>query len=217
MPLLLVDLDDTLVDRARTMHRWADRHLPRVVRRPAHRLLRWATGRLHVHRLVSRLAALYERGEQRSYCLEPGVEEALKEVRRAGWSIAVITNGHRRTQPAKLAAARIMPLVDAAVISSHEGFAKPDPRIFRLAAERAGASLEGAWVIGDDLRQEIAGAARLGLRSVWLNPRGRAPSSDVDLEADTFPAAVQIVLKESERRSQPPPSPPGPGRPTPPR
>lgn len=124
MPLLLVDMDDTLVDRAATLERWAARRLPWV--RPGlwHRLTR----HLHVHRLVSRLAALYETAEPRSYRLEEGVREALEQVRRAGWSIAVITNGNRRTQPAKLASAQIEPLVDAVVISSHEGFAKPDPR-----------------------------------------------------------------------------------------
>lgn len=194
MPLLLVDMDDTLVDRAATAHRWVARHLPPWSQRPAQPVLRWLIRRFQVHRLVSRLAALYERTHPRSYVLEEGVREALEEVRRAGWSIAVITNGNRRTQPAKLASAGILPMVDAVVISSHEGFAKPDPRVFRLAAERADASLEGAWVIGDDLRQEIAGAAKLGLRSVWLNPDDRPPSRDVDLQARSFAEAVRIVL-----------------------
>jgi putative hydrolase of the HAD superfamily len=217
VPLLLVDMDDTLVDRTATAHRWVERHVPRPCRGLAHVVLGWLVGRFRVHRLVSRLAAIYERSEPRSYMLEEGVREALEEVRRAGWSIAVITNGNRRTQPAKLASAGILPLVDGVVISSHEGFAKPDPRVFRLAADRAGVSLEGAWAIGDDLRQEIAGAARLGLRSVWLNPHGRPPSPDVDLQARTFPEAVRMVLSgQPADRSPRPPSPPDPGRPTPP-
>jgi putative hydrolase of the HAD superfamily len=217
VPLLLVDMDDTLVDRTATAHRWVERHVPRPFRGLAQDVLAWLVRRFRVHRLVSRLAALYERSEPRSYVLEQGVREALEEVRRAGWSIAVITNGNRRTQPAKLASAGILPLVDGVVISSHEGFAKPDPRVFRLAADRAGASLEGAWAIGDDLRQEIAGAARLGLRSVWLNPHGRPPSPDVDLQARTFPEAVRMVLSgQPADRSPRPTSPPDPGRPTPP-
>lgn len=195
--LLLVDMDDTLVDRAATAHRWVDSRVPVRVRPAAHGALGWAVRRFQAHRLVSRLAALYERAEPRSYVLEEGVAATLERVRREGWSIGVITNGNRRTQPAKLASAGILPLVDGVVISSHEGFAKPDPRVFRLAAQRAGASLEDAWVIGDDLRQEIAGAARLGLRSVWLNPDGRAPSADVDLEARSFPEAVDLVLSET--------------------
>lgn len=207
MPLLLVDMDDTLVDRVATMHRWTEDRVPRPLRGAAHALLGRLSGWFQVHRLVSRLAALLERRDPRSYVLESGVREALEEVRRAGWSIAVITNGNRRTQPAKLRSAGIEPLVDAVVISSHEGFAKPDPRVFRLAAQRAGTSLEGAWAIGDDLRQEIAGATRLGLRSVWLNPHGRAPSPDVDLQAGSFPEAVALVLSETAAgRSQPAPS-----------
>jgi putative hydrolase of the HAD superfamily len=206
-------MDDTLVDRALTLQRWADRHQ----RWPMHPVGRWLTRRLHVHRFVSRMAALYERTEPRSYCLEEGVAEALARVRRQGWRIAVITNGNRRTQPAKLASAQIEPLVDAVVISSHESFAKPDPRVFRLAARRAGTSLEEAWVIGDDLRQEIAGAARLGLRSVWLNPHGRRPNDDVDLEARSFPEAVDLVLSLAAGDAPPrAPSPPGRERPRPP-
>ncbi len=85
------------------------------------------------------------------------------------------------------------------MISSHEGFAKPDPRLFRLAAERAGCSLDGAWAIGDDLTQEIAGAARLGLRSIWVNPHRRPASRDVDLEAGSFPGAVDLLLSLTAR------------------
>jgi HAD superfamily hydrolase (TIGR01509 family) len=203
LPLLLVDMDDTLVARTATTQRWTERHLPRWSQPLAAPLVGWLVRHLQVHRFVSRMAASYERSEPRSYRLEDGVREALEEVRRAGWSVAVITNGNRRTQPAKLVSAAIEPLVDAVVISSHEGFAKPDPRIFRLAAQRAGASLEGAWVIGDDLRQEIAGAARLGLRSVWLNPLAGRPGPQVDLQARDFPEAVRTVL-EAHRDDRPP-------------
>lgn len=200
MPLLLVDMDDTLVDRAATVHRWMERRLGRGPHPRLARLIR----RLHLHRFGTRLISLHERGDVRSYVLEEGVEDALARVRRAGWSIAVITNGNARTQPAKIASARIEPLVDGVVISGHEAFAKPDPRFFRLAAERAGTDLESAWVVGDDLGQEIRGAAKLGLRSVWLNPSGQPANDDVDLQAATFPEAVELVLSESPVRPRRP-------------
>lgn len=193
MPLLLCDLDDTLVDRTATFHRWLDRHL----RRADH--ARWdrINTYLHLERLVSRLAAQHERSQPRSYRLEDGVVEALTRAREAGWTLAVITNGGRRSQPAKIRSAGIADLVDAICISSHDGFAKPDPRVFRTAAARAGTTLEGAWVIGDDLDQEIAGARESGLRSVWLTRHHPDPASvaDVDLTATTFPEAVDLVLE----------------------
>ncbi len=46
--------------------------------------------------------------------------------------------------------------------------AKPDPLIFRTAAERAGVTLEGAWMVGDNLDADIAGAHGVGARSVWV-------------------------------------------------
>lgn len=201
MPLLLVDMDDTLVDRELTFGRWADKHLGRRVPAPLCRVAQ----RIQLHRLVARLVALYERSEPRCYRLEEGVEGALRRARQAGWQIALITNGNRRTQPAKIRSAGIEPLVDAVVISSHEGFAKPDPRVFRLAAQRAGCTLEGAWAIGDDLRQEIAGARRLGLRSVWVNKLGRPGSEDVDLEAKHLPEAVDMVLSCARGPAHEPP------------
>ncbi len=209
MPLLIVDLDDTLVDREETLRRLVERRLGRPLHARWPRLAR----RAHLHRLVSRLAALYETADPRCYRLENGVEDALVRLRGAGWKVALATNGNRRTQPAKIASAGIEPLVDAIVISSHEGFAKPDPRVFRLAARRAGSGLDGAWVVGDDLSQEIAGARRLGLRSVWVNKSGRPGNGDVDLEARSFPEAVDLVLTRSPR---PGPSTPDRGRPTPP-
>ena len=46
-----------------------------------------------------------------------------------------------------------------------EGFAKPDPRVFRLAAKRAGATLDGAWALrtraGPRLQAVPAWPARL--------------------------------------------------------
>jgi HAD superfamily hydrolase (TIGR01509 family) len=214
VPLLLVDLDDTLVGRAATVHRFLRRRFGLEVSPGPARLLH----RLGLHRLGCRLIVRHERHAVRSYALEDGVAEALQRVRRAGWSVAVVTNGNRRTQPAKIAAAGLAPLVETVVISSHEGLAKPDARVFRLAAERAGTTLEDAWLIGDDLRQEIAGGARLGLRSVWLNPRGRPANGDVDLQARSFPEAVDLVLNHAARgeSARPPraPSADGPGRST---
>jgi len=204
-PLLLVDLDDTLVDRSATFHRWLDHH----TRWPHHAFWVRVNRHLQLHRAVSRFAALLERHEPCCYRLEDGVAEALRKARQHGWRIAVVTNGNRRTQLAKIRAARFAPLVDAVCISSHEGVAKPDPRIFRLAAARAGAGLEDAWVIGGDLSQEIAGARELGLPSVWVTKNHPFPHrvGDVGLRAETFPQAVELMLSRTSGDVPDPPVP----------
>ena len=49
------------------------------------------------------------------------------------------------------------------VVSEGAGVRKPDPAIFLLAAEQAGQSLDGAWMIGDCAEADIEGARSVGL------------------------------------------------------
>jgi epoxide hydrolase-like predicted phosphatase len=56
-------------------------------------------------------------------------------------------------------------LFDAVVISGEVGLHKPEPEIFRLAAERAGAA-PGECVFVDDLRENCAGAEAIGMTAV---------------------------------------------------
>jgi putative hydrolase of the HAD superfamily len=133
-----------------------------------------------------------------SYRLTPGVREALDAVRARGWRFAVVTNGPTLVQEHKIRSAGIDRLADAVAISEEVGVSKPDPLIFRTAAERAGASLEGAWMIGDNLDADIAGAHGVGARSVWVKRDydwlTYTSGTEPDLVAQSLPEAVRLVL-----------------------
>ncbi len=75
-------------------------------------------------------------------------------------------------------ALRRMGLLDAfaLVISSRDaGVAKPEPGIFRLAAERLGVPPHAIAMVGDRLDTDIAGARAAGIAGIWLchDPRQR--------------------------------------------
>jgi epoxide hydrolase-like predicted phosphatase len=55
--------------------------------------------------------------------------------------------------------------IDAVVLSGEVGLRKPDPQIYLLAAERAGLPADRC-VLVDDLRTNVAAAARLGMATV---------------------------------------------------
>jgi putative hydrolase of the HAD superfamily len=57
---------------------------------------------------------------------------------------------------------------------------KPDPAIFTEALRRAGCVPGEALFVGDSLQQDIAGANRVGLRSVliWSDPEREPTFSD---------------------------------------
>lgn len=74
-----------------------------------------------------------------------------------------------------------------AAISAHEvGFAKPDPRTYQLACERAGVAPEETLHIGDDLDADVRGARAAGLNAAWLRRQelGNASVERLILESD---------------------------------
>ena len=64
------------------------------------------------------------------------------------------------------------------VISGIEGMEKPDPRIFRLAMERAGVRPEESVYVGDNPVFDIGPAADVGMFPVLIDRRGRFPDAD---------------------------------------
>jgi putative hydrolase of the HAD superfamily len=214
MPLLMCDLDDTLVERPPLFRAWAEWFLQNQ-KYPAD-LVEWMIEQDRGgHRSRKEfLAALTERmgydapfqdflDEYNdrlggSYRLTPGVRSALDDARTAGWSFAVVTNGPTTVQTHKIRSAGIDELADAICISEEVGESKPHARMFEEAARRSGSTLEGAWMIGDNLDADIAGAHGVGARSVWVKRDydwlTYESGTEPDLVASDFPDAVRQVL-----------------------
>jgi putative hydrolase of the HAD superfamily len=108
--------------------------------------------------------------------LDPAVPVALDRARSAGWVRVVVTNGTVHQQQLKLTRTGLASHVAGWVISEGAGVRKPDPQIFRLAADNARQELAGAWMIGDSAEADIGGAHRVGISSIWLH-RHRAWSA----------------------------------------
>ena len=61
--------------------------------------------------------------------------------------------------------------LDAVVISEELGIRKPRPEIFEVVLRRLGVGPEATLHVGDNLRADVAGAAAVGLRTVWITRR----------------------------------------------
>ena len=210
MPLLMCDLDDTLVQRAPLFRAWAEDFVhergaaPELVDwlveqdrggfRPREEFVRALLERIPSDVPVRELAEEHDRKVSASYRLTPGVRSALDAARGAGWSFAVVTNGPEYRQHAKIEATGLAELADAICISGEVGQPKPAAVMFQQAAARAGVSLDGAWMIGDNLDADIAGAHGVGIRSVWVRRNDDwitfESGTKPDLVAHDFPEAV---------------------------
>lgn len=102
----------------------------------------------------------------------PGARTCLADLRAAGHRVVIVTNGAGEAQQHKVDELGLRELVDGVIVSGELGVAKPDPAIFEAAAGSIGQGLDGAWMVGDSAHHDIEGARRLGLRSVWID-RGR--------------------------------------------
>jgi len=97
-----------------------------------------------------------------------GVIDGLEALRDAGWRTGIVTNGFGEFQNAKIDAVGLRAHADVVCISDVEGSWKPESKIFQLASERAGAPLEGGWMVGDSLSSDIAGGNGAGLHTAWI-------------------------------------------------
>lgn len=95
----------------------------------------------------------------------PGAAAALRGLRGDGRATAVVSNFDRRLRGI-LEGLGLAPLLDAVVLPSDAGAAKPDAAIFALALERLGVAASEALFVGDDAQRDLAGARAAGLRAV---------------------------------------------------
>jgi putative hydrolase of the HAD superfamily len=214
VPLLLVDLDNTLIDRAGAFDRWARdfasarggdaadaRWLAAADRdglEPRERLAGLIAERFGLDASdESGVLAELRGGLVGQLVTDDAVIRSLRRVRAAGWAPFVVTNGTVAQQERKLRHTGLDREVAGWVVSEGAGLRKPDPAIFRFAAAQAGQSLDGGWMIGDSALADIEGARGVGLPGVWLH-RGRPwplTAFEPGHVADSFPDAVDIVLR----------------------
>lgn len=112
----------------------------------------------------------------RRHVVFPESRAVLEHLRAHRVKLGMITNGASDIQRAKILGSELADFFDVILVSGEEGFGKPKPEIFRLAIDRLDADEAGAVMIGDSLARDVAGAAGVGLKSIWVNRLGRQRS-----------------------------------------
>ena len=98
----------------------------------------------------------------------------------ARWPLAALSNGN-----ACLRTIGLMHLFRFQLGAGDHGAGKPDPGIFHAACARLGHDPGVVLHVGDDVRTDIEGAQRAGLRTAWINREGatwprRMPPPDLE-------------------------------------
>ncbi len=113
--------------------------------------------------------------------LPQGYGEVLEQLRKQ-YRLALVSNfDHAATARHVLETHGVSACFDAIVISEEIGRRKPHPFIYEHALGCLGVSTEEAVFIGDNPKEDIAGAQAAGLRTVWVcgdNDPSTVPSAD---------------------------------------
>ena len=75
-----------------------------------------------------------------------------------------------------LGEAGLAPFLDIVVESAHVGVAKPDPAIYRLAAERLALPATDLVMVGDNFERDCRPAKSIGMGSIWIRRGGADPA-----------------------------------------
>lgn len=153
-------------------------------------------------RLVDAAETLHREAARAAHRAFPDVEVALQELREAGFRTAVVTNGAAELQREKIGDARLEHATDLVVVSSEVAAKKPDPAIVEHTLLELGADAARSWFVGDNLWVDVLVGIRAGLRTVWVDRRGRHRPDTApvpDLEVPDLTGLAALLLAQAPR------------------
>jgi len=125
-------------------------------------------------------------------CLHPFEETipTLLKLRGIGCKLGVITNGRSVKQWEKLIRLGLQHFFDTVAVSQDVGVEKPEPVIFETCCRELQIEPPGCTFVGNDPEQDIAGAAGVGMRTVWMRqgkyrdtpPDPHGPRADCEID-----------------------------------
>ena len=105
----------------------------------------------------------------------PGVMDFLMELKKRNIPIGIGTDMTAYIQYKKLEAIRVTSYIDFIVTSEEAGVEKPHRHLFELCVEKAGVRAEECAFIGDNVKKDIEGAWKNGLKGIWYTQEKEVP------------------------------------------
>jgi len=124
-----------------------------------------------------------------------GAIETLEKIQALGIRMALITNGESQKQRTQLECLNLERFFEIILIDTELGFSKPDSRIFKLALEKLALAPEEVWMVGDSLTNDIFGAQKLGIYSIWHDFKNQGLANNSAVVPDIIINSISELLK----------------------
>ncbi|MFQ6012711.1 MAG: HAD family hydrolase [Thermoplasmata archaeon] len=122
--------------------------------------------------------AAYWREHLRWLRMFPETEEVLRGLRALDVHLGLLSDTDEDFLQICLYVFPLDRFLDSITTSEETGRAKPDPTIFRRALAKADCRPQDAIHVGDSPGRDVAGAQRMGMAAILLDPSGKDDTAD---------------------------------------
>lgn len=125
-----------------------------------------------------------------------GVKAMLSQLREEG-SVYLVSNAQSCFTIDELRATGLYDLFDGILISSDVGVKKPSPEIFEIAFAKFDIRAEDSIYIGNDIRDDVLGATRAKMRTMYIKTAQSGSYPDLEIPAPTYIVKTHAEMKKS--------------------
>ena len=146
-------------------------------------------------------ASAFQQAFQRALSVQtalvPGADHVLRSL-SGSFLLFAASNGILQMQLSRLKSAGLFSYFSDVFVSDEIGFEKPDSRFFSKCLHRTHFHPEEVLMVGDSLQADIAGGAKSGLKTCWLNRKKKPNPSGMipDYEIRGLPELLTLQINE---------------------
>lgn len=121
------------------------------------------------------------------------VVETLKELKRRGLKLGVVTDGLRLKVWMRLNEARLDKYFDVVVTFDDTGKKKPVKEPFMRACEELGVNPQECLMVGDWPERDVAGAKEVGMKTCWAKYGSHKEKGNADYTLETSNQVLEVI------------------------
>jgi len=131
--------------------------------------------------------------------LFPDSLPVLEEMKKSGYPLGIVSDAQKVFWLNEGEILGIRQFFKFILLSTHFGFRKPDPRLFRIACAMLNTPPEEAVYIGNDLETDVKGAKQIGMQAILLDRKTeqRNPKPRPDFYAKNLWEAWEWIKSSS--------------------
>ena len=149
-------------------------------------------------RLAAEIAAAYAQAREAAIHPLPGAIETVRDLRRRGVRLGLLTNGTGEEQRGKIDRFALAPLFDLILIEGEFGAGKPDARVYRHALQALGVEPAATWMVGDNLEWDVLAPQGLGITGIWVDAAGQGVPAGSPARPDRIVRSLNELVCTAE-------------------